>query len=131
MGVESNILSVPKFDNLEIVRSGKIALPSLSVANPGASKFAAGEATETINHNLGFIPIAFVSQNTLNVGYPLPSHSYFGSNDTAYWLTYQFWVTETQLIVAADCMVRGLAFSIDNSAIDVTYYLCRVKVNPV
>lgn len=123
MGGAVNIVSVPKFDNLEVLKTGKTVL-SKPASSTGTSIF--------VTHNLGFKPVVIAY---LDFGeferHPLPffeiansgadtgkiqsfiSFSLGSDDDMVFYINTPDW--------AANGWYSG-AFDID-----ITYYLCRVR----
>lgn len=84
MGVDSKIISVEQFDQLEIIKSGTVNVDYSSVPLNSSS-------TTSVTHNLGYTPLAIVfltaPGDTTGLRIPLP---YIAFNDTTGLMIWQF-----------------------------------------
>lgn len=110
MGVDSNLQGVPNFNALEIVKTGTITVNLTAPAT---------QATNTVSHNLGFVPVYLAYITTDDQLYNAVPWTLF--NTTAGLITYDAYVTATDLVAR---ITKETNDSNDNS-VTVKYYLFK------
>lgn len=116
MGLDTTLTSAPNFSDLEIVKTG-----TAEVSAVGGTI-----TTETIPHNLGYVPVAFVSLGDGTYSFPLPTATTYGvdvPNIVTTFAVYWFHgVDETNLYITGINAAAG-----DPQTYPFTYTLLRTR----
>ena len=110
-----NIISTPKFDSFELVKTGTINVDLSSIQT---------QSTTTISHGLGYTPVylAYIQISTIYHQIPLTLFDTATSNREVY----DIYVDENNITARITVQTAGTT-----KDIDFRYYLFRVTAKPV
>ena len=129
------IKSPINFDRFEILKVGLGSFPSLNIVPGGSGKWATGEASNIVAHNLGFTPtlIPFQQQGSFNTyNYIIPMISIVGFLDIGLWFDLQISVDSTYVYMTTKLTAWGTSSSqVNGQGFNSQYYLVQERVKRV
>lgn len=114
-------------DKLEIVKTGVLTTTPVSATSPGAGNYRLGFQSDSINHNLGYVPIVFAFVEIDGAYTRIPHFSFLGDTTNPVWFLLRVFTDTTDMYVTTHSLRLGAAYT--GEAYTVRYYLLRQPAN--